>query len=103
MRFYLSLIVCLCFAKIYGQSIPPPVEWQHCYGGTLADFGYGISATYDGGFIFCGCAGSSDGDILKANHKHGGTCDYWGAKIAADSNIQFKFHYGGTQSDVART
>jgi hypothetical protein len=54
--------------------------------------------------IFCGCAGSNDGDILKSSDElHGGTCDYWGAKIDADSNIQFKFHYGGTASDVART
>src|SRR5437870_13414207 len=100
MRILFTILICLCVAMIHAQSIPPPVEWQHWSGGSLDDFGYGISATSDGGFIFAGCAGSNDGDILKL---HGGTCDYWGAKIDADSNIQFKFHYGGTASDVART
>src|SRR5205809_1634322 len=103
MRSLFSLLICLCVTKIHAQSIPPPVEWQHCYGGTLDDYGYGISGTSDGGFIFAGCAGSSDGNIYPkdGDPRHGGTCDYWVAKIGSDSTIQFKVHVGGTSSDVA--
>jgi len=104
MRILFSLLITFCIATVRAQSVAPPVEWQHCYGGTLDDYGYGISATSDGGFIFTGCAGSNDGNIFPREDKlHGGTCDYWGAKIAGDSTIQFKFHYGGTASDVSRT
>ncbi len=101
MRILLFCLFLFAAPNVSAQALAPPLIWQHCYGGSLDDIGYGISATSDNGFIFCGCAGSNDGDILKV--QHGGTCDYWGAKIDADSNIQFKFHRGGTQSDVART
>jgi len=84
------------------SQTPPDIDWQHCYGGTLDDLGYGITATGDGGYFFVGCAGSGDGDILRpADSEHGGTCDYWAAKTDGYGNIQFKIHLGGTGSDVA--
>lgn len=89
---------------IRSQNLAPPLVWQHCYGGSLDDIGYSIAPYSDGGFIFCGCSGSSDGDIYpKSEPLHGGTCDYWAARIDADSNILYKIHLGGTGSDVART
>lgn len=104
---FISLIVLLTLMvslqRMQAQSTPA-IQWQRCFGGSLDDTGYGITATADGGFLIAGCAGSSDGDLLKGEEiQHGGTCDFWALKIDAWGNNQFKIHLGGTKSDIART
>jgi len=40
------------------------IEWQHCYGGTDNDYGYSVTLTPDGGYLFGIQTRSSDGDIM---------------------------------------
>ena len=39
------------------------IEWQRCYGGSENDYGYSVSLTPDGGYIFGAQTRSSDGDV----------------------------------------
>jgi hypothetical protein len=78
----------------------PDMEWNWSYGGTLSDYGYGISTANDGDLLIAGCDGSVDGDILDV--LHGGYCDMWFAKILPDHTIQKKRLLDGTGSDVGR-
>lgn len=46
--------------KISGTGV---IEWQRCYGGTDNDYGYSVSVTPDGGYLFGAQTRSSDGDV----------------------------------------
>jgi gliding motility-associated-like protein len=93
-----ALLVCILslllnFAQ--GQVIPPSLQWQRCFGGSLEDDGSDIQSTPDGGFIITGSSASSDGDI----NQNKGQSDAWIIKFNAAGNIEWQKIYGGTYSE----
>jgi len=71
------------------------LQWQKTYGGTLADTGFNIKLTNDGGYIIVGDARSNDGD---ASGNHGGI-DVWAIKINATGTLQWQKSLGGSEWD----
>jgi hypothetical protein len=71
------------------------ITWQKCYGGSLAEFGYNIEQTADGGYIICGISLSTNGD-LSSNY---GAGDCWVLKITASGAISWQKNYGGSEND----
>jgi hypothetical protein len=61
------------------------IEWQKCYGGyNNYEESSSIQQTFEGGFIFTGYTGSSDGDVTGF---HGGS-DYWVVKLSSTIGIE---------------
>ncbi len=56
--------------------------WEKSFGGSGDDRGYSIAALDNGGFVFSGYSGSSNGDI-SGNH---GATDFWLVKFNVGSN-----------------
>lgn len=77
------------------------VLWEKRYGGSGLDQLWYISSTTDGGYIFTGMTGSTDGD-LTGIHTHHGNGDVWVVKIDSIGTIQWQKTYGGSLSDVGR-
>ncbi|HLG36193.1 MAG TPA: SprB repeat-containing protein, partial [Bacteroidia bacterium] len=71
------------------------LQWQKCLGGVNYDYGYSVQQTFDGGYIVCGQAKSTDGDVIG---NHGGY-DYWVVKLSPSGSVQWKKCYGGTLDD----
>ena len=73
------------------------LQWQKSYGGTDWDDAESIQQTNDGGYIFSGFSGSTNGDVVG---NHGGF-DYWVVKLDGTGNIQWQKCYGGTNNEGA--
>ncbi len=71
------------------------IQWQKCLGGTMADYGYSIQQTTDGGYILIGTTDSNNGDV-SGNH---GCSDVWVVKLNSGGNIQWQKCLGGTSFD----
>jgi gliding motility-associated-like protein len=95
MRVCLFFILSLSFVTAGGQTSPPSLQWQHSIGGSLADLGYDIQSTPDGGFITAGSSASSNGDLTQNK----GLTDGWVIKFNAAGNIQWQKNYGGNYYD----
>jgi hypothetical protein len=65
------------------------IIWQKTYGGTGNDEAKSIKPTADNGFIFCGLAGSIDGDLTG----NAATNNGWLVKIDNIGNIQWQKTY----------
>jgi hypothetical protein len=65
--------------------------WNQTYGGTLADRGYAVVQTNDGGYAIAGYTGS---------YGAGGD-DYWLVKTDSAGNVQWNQTYGGANSESA--
>ncbi|HKR03833.1 MAG TPA: T9SS type A sorting domain-containing protein [Bacteroidia bacterium] len=76
------------------------IQWQKCLGGSNADNGYSIDATYDGGYIVAGDTKSIDGDVTGLHDPGGFTVDYWIVKLDSSGTIQWQKCLGGTESEV---
>ena len=73
------------------------INWQKSYGGTLNDVGTQILQTADGGFITCGYAESTNGNVTE----NIGWFDYWIIKMNSAGIIEWKNNLGGTGGDFA--
>lgn len=78
------------------------LEWQKCIGGTSNDLFNSIIQTIDGGYIACGIADSSDGDLNGVIP--GGKA--WIVKLTSSGNISWQRHYmevsGNTFNDISQ-
>ena len=71
------------------------IIWQSCFGGSLFEDSYGITATPDGGFIMSGYALSFDGDVI-GHHGTTGQNDFWLVKVDSIGNFVWSKCLGGT-------
>lgn len=80
------------------------IEWERSYGFAGHDHAYDIIQTDDGGYFFSGFldvvasggAGSTDKFGSLTNH---GVGEFWGTKIDALGNIQWRKYFGGSNND----
>lgn len=73
------------------------LEWQKCLGGSDEDLAYGVSQSFDGGFIVVGESKSNDGDVTGNHGEH----DYWIVKLNAQGNIEWQKSLGSDSYDRA--
>ncbi len=73
------------------------IQWQKCIGGTVADYGYSIRQTTDGGYIVAANTKSNNGDV---SGNHGGD-EVWMVKLDNTGSIQWQKCLGGTAADFA--
>jgi hypothetical protein len=75
------------------------LQWQKTLGGTNADVAYSIQPTPDGGYIFAGFTGSTNGDVTG---NHGGQ-DSWVVKLSSTGSLQWQKCLGGINYDRAQS
>ncbi|MGB5498201.1 MAG: hypothetical protein WBM77_04685, partial [Maribacter sp.] len=82
------------------------IEWEKSFGFSGHDHSYDIIQTQDGGFFFIGfldiTAARADGYNEKGQFltRHG-VGEFWGTKIDAQGNVQWRKYFGGTNNDRA--
>ncbi len=82
------------------------IEWEKSFGFSGHDHSYDIIQTQDGGFFFIGfldiTAARADGYDEKGQFltRHG-VGEFWGTKIDAQGNVQWRNYFGGTNNDRA--
>jgi hypothetical protein len=82
------------------------MEWEKSFGFSGHDHSYDIIQTQDGGFFFIGfldiTAARADGYEEKGEFltRHG-VGEFWGTKIDAQGNLQWRRYFGGTNNDRA--
>lgn len=89
------LLLILKGTLLFAQA--PAIQWQKCYGGTLAEQMRSIKQTADGGYIIVGSSSSTDGDVTSVNHGGG---DVWVVKTSSTGVIEWQKCYGGTKQDT---
>ncbi|MDX1912091.1 MAG: T9SS type A sorting domain-containing protein [Saprospiraceae bacterium] len=72
------------------------IEWQKCYGGSGYESARDIQQTPDGGYIFSGESGSTDGDVTVNR----GGADMWVVKLNATGQIQWQRSIGGSSEEM---
>jgi len=92
---YLIFVFLTCIKTISAQVV---VNQSKCFGGSDIDYGSGYCLTSDGGYLICGCARSSDGDVGASI---AGSDDLWIVKLNSTLNIQSSYLYGGSERDCA--
>jgi hypothetical protein len=80
--------------------------WEKSFGFPGHDHSYDLLQTSDGGFFFVGfldvTAANGDGNYGKyASLTRHGVGEFWGTKVDADGNLQWRRYYGGTNNDRA--
>ena len=82
------------------------ILWERSFGFSGHDHSYDVLQTADGGFFFVGfldiTAARSDGYQEKFGSltRHG-VGEFWGTKIDAQGNLQWRRYFGGTNNDRA--
>ncbi|MGB5436940.1 MAG: hypothetical protein WBM98_13685 [Maribacter sp.] len=82
------------------------MEWEQSFGFSGHDHSYDIIETQDGGFFFIGfldiTAARSDGFTEKGQYltRHG-VGEFWGTKLDALGNMEWRRYFGGTNNDRA--
>jgi hypothetical protein len=74
------------------------VQWQKLFGGVIFDALSDIKVTFDGGYIICGNALSSNNGTL-AGITNNGAGDCWILRLDNGGNLQWQRLYGGNQID----
>lgn len=82
----------ILLTKLFSQ---PALNWQHCYGGTLAEGFSEIKLTENNEIIFAGSTFSTDGDVVGLH----GKSDYWIGKIDANGTLLWQKCLGGSKWD----
>jgi hypothetical protein len=75
------------------------VQWQKCFGGSLADGNYALKKTIDNNYVIAGYTYSVDGDITGQHG--GGEADYWIMQTDTSGTLEWSQCYGGTGDDQA--
>ncbi len=73
------------------------IQWTKCFGGSDADYAYGVIQTIDGGYAIVGKTWSSDGNVTG----YKGNGDAWMIKISSTGAFQWQKTYGGPGEDNA--
>ncbi|QQR88516.1 MAG: T9SS type A sorting domain-containing protein [Flavobacteriales bacterium] len=71
-------------------------QWQHCYGGSLAEVGWSITSTKNGGYLFTASTLSADGDVAM----NAGGNDVWLVALDNSGMIQWEKSFGGSWSET---
>ena len=78
------------------------ISWQKSYGFSGADDGISIIETNDNGYLITGVldvtASGGLGNAKSAARHAGG--DYWGIKLAANGDVEWRKYFGGTNTDT---
>lgn len=85
---------------LYSQA--PKIEWQKCLGGSSVDYANTIIQTVNGGFVFVGGVGSSDGDVYGNNPGVNGL-NAWVVKLTPFGDIVWQKFFGGSDFDNANS
>ncbi len=82
------------------------ILWQKSFGFSGHDHSYDLVETLDGGFFFVGfldiTSARADGNTEKGQFltRHG-VGEFWGTKIDANGNLQWRKYFGGSNNDRA--
>ncbi|WP_343486988.1 hypothetical protein [Allomuricauda sp. d1] len=82
------------------------IEWEKSFGFSGHDHSYDVVQTADGGFFFAGfldvTQSGGEGNFGKGEYltRHG-VGEFWGTKLDADGNLQWRRYFGGTNNDRA--
>jgi len=83
------------------------IEWERSFGFSGHDHSYDLLQTEDGGFFFVGfvdvtASGGAGADTNKGNSitRHG-VGEFWGTKLDAAGNLEWRRFFGGTSNDRA--
>lgn len=82
------------------------IQWERSFGFSGHDHSYDLIQTTDGGFFFSGfldiTAARSDGYLEKGSYltRHG-VGEFWGTKLDAHGNLEWRKYFGGTNNDRA--
>ena len=82
------------------------LQWEKSFGFSGHDHSYDLVQTADGGFFFVGfldiTAALADGTYTKGNSltRHG-VGEFWGTKIDASGNLEWRGYFGGSNNDRA--
>lgn len=82
------------------------MEWEQSFGFSGHDHSYDVVQTNDGGYFFAGfldiTASNGEGNFGKGRYltKHG-VGEFWGTKLDANGNLQWRRYFGGTNNDRA--
>lgn len=82
------------------------IEWEKSYGNPGHDHAYGAVQTADDGFFIAGFLDISmagdDASYGKGTAKHG-VGEFWGTKLQANGDLEWRRYYGGTNNDRAHS
>jgi hypothetical protein len=79
------------------------IEWEKSFGFSGHDHSYDILQTEDEGLFFTGfldiTSARADGNTEKGNLTAHGVGEFWGTKVDATGNLEWRGYYGGTNND----
>jgi hypothetical protein len=84
-----------CVLKL---DIAGNIQWAKAYGGNSGEIGNSVTTSSDGGYVFTGSVGSSDGDV-SGRPASEMSLDYWLVKLDGDGNLKWNNCYGSTGGD----
>lgn len=82
------------------------LEWERSFGFSGHDHSYDLLQTHDGGFFFVGfldvtsANGAGNDGKYRSLTRHG-VGEFWGTKIDAGGNLEWRRYFGGTNNDRA--
>ncbi|MCF6349794.1 MAG: hypothetical protein L3J23_02025 [Flavobacteriaceae bacterium] len=81
------------------------IQWKKTFGFSGQDESFSIIQTQDGGFFTCGyldvtASGGAGNDDGTRNLNHG-IGDYWGVKLDANGDFEWRRYFGGSKNDRA--
>ncbi len=94
--FSLLLFTSLIFICPNLDAQAPPIQWQHCYGGSDYDDVSVVIPLGDTGFAIAGIASSSGGDRVSPIW---GNSDFWLVITDKYGGIKWEKSYGGSSAD----
>ena len=82
------------------------IEWERSYGFAGHDHAYDLIQTPDGGYFFTGfldivASGGQGGSAKISGLTAHGVGEFWGTKIDAQGNLEWRKFFGGTNNDRA--
>lgn len=79
------------------------ILWEKSFGFSGHDHSYDLVQTQDNGFFFSGfldvTSSNGEGSTDKGSLTAHGVGEFWGTKIDADGNLQWRKFFGGTNND----
>ncbi|HKS36447.1 MAG TPA: hypothetical protein VJW76_04600, partial [Verrucomicrobiae bacterium] len=81
---------------------PPPIQWQHSFGGSDYDYLYSLEPTTDGGYILGGLSYSPTNGNKTSPHVGGSfNADVWLIRLNASGQKVWERAFGGNENENA--
>ncbi len=82
------------------------LQWEKSYGFAGHDHAYDLLQTQDGGFFFVGfldvtASGGLGSEGKSSNITAHGVGEFWGTKVDANGNLEWRRYFGGSNNDRA--